>query len=104
MIIFVQVLVQLTAWEHVTCLTPCVLAFQAGVSAVQGCLPETVVEAAIQQMHSLLMQSAYGPCLAEATSAEWWAHCRSGSVSAAGHHSCTHAACESKVRQPVASA
>ncbi|KAL3136683.1 hypothetical protein ABBQ38_005919 [Trebouxia sp. C0009 RCD-2024] len=38
--------------------------------------PNTTIEAAIQELHSLLLQSAYGPCLAEVTCAEWWAHCR----------------------------
>lgn len=38
--------------------------------------PGTVIDAAIQELHSLLLGSAYGPCMTGVTSAEWWAHCR----------------------------
>ncbi|DBA84827.1 hypothetical protein WJX77_001720 [Trebouxia sp. C0004] len=38
--------------------------------------PGTVIDAAIQELHSLLLGSACGPCMTGVTSAEWWAHCR----------------------------
>lgn len=43
---------------------------------VQDSVPGTVIEAAIQELRSSLLNSAYGACLAEVTAAEWWAHCR----------------------------
>ena len=46
------------------------------VQALQTSVPETVIEAAIQELHALLLQTPYGPCLAAASHAEWWAHCR----------------------------
>ncbi|KAA6422753.1 MAG: hypothetical protein FRX49_07288 [Trebouxia sp. A1-2] len=34
-------------------------------------VPETVIDAAIQELHSMLLGSAYGPCMTGVTSAEW---------------------------------